>query len=57
MTGPANQLPRSHTCFNRIDIPQYQNFEQMRDKLLLACEEGGKAWTGVCVCVCVCVCV
>lgn len=35
-------LPRSHTCFNRIDLPPYASYEEVRDKLLLAieCSEG-----------------
>jgi atrophin-1 interacting protein 5 (WW domain-containing E3 ubiquitin protein ligase 1) len=32
-------LPRSHTCFNRIDLPAYKTKEDLREKLLLAIEE------------------
>nr|CDS26241.1 NEDD4 E3 ubiquitin protein ligase WWP1 [Hymenolepis microstoma] len=38
-TGTEAWLPRSHTCFNRLDLPPYTSFEQLREKLLLAIEE------------------
>ncbi|VDL27227.1 unnamed protein product [Hymenolepis diminuta] len=38
-TGMEAWLPRSHTCFNRLDLPPYTSFEQLREKLLLAIEE------------------
>ncbi|KAM7539473.1 hypothetical protein Aperf_G00000055181 [Anoplocephala perfoliata] len=38
-TGTEAWLPRSHTCFNRLDLPPYSSFEQLREKLLLAIEE------------------
>ena len=28
--------PRAHTCFNRIDLPQYRSKEDLREKLKLA---------------------
>ncbi|KAM9260353.1 LOW QUALITY PROTEIN: E3 ubiquitin-protein ligase Itchy homolog [Cariama cristata] len=34
-----NWLPRSHTCFNRLDLPPYKNYEQLKEKLLFAIEE------------------
>jgi len=37
--GEITQLPKSHTCFNRIDLPQYPNYETLVQKLTLACEE------------------
>lgn len=37
--GKENWLPRSHTCFNRLDLPPYRSFETLRDKLTLAIEE------------------
>ncbi|XP_029470032.1 E3 ubiquitin-protein ligase Itchy isoform X2 [Rhinatrema bivittatum] len=37
--GKENWLPRSHTCFNRLDLPPYKNYEQMKEKLLFAIEE------------------
>ncbi|KAG7269988.1 hypothetical protein CRUP_027540 [Coryphaenoides rupestris] len=35
----ANNLPKAHTCFNRIDIPPYESYEKLYDKLLMAIEE------------------
>ncbi|XP_069785840.1 E3 ubiquitin-protein ligase SMURF2 isoform X7 [Narcine bancroftii] len=34
-----NNLPKAHTCFNRIDIPPYENYEKLYEKLLTAIEE------------------
>ncbi|CAL8088345.1 unnamed protein product [Calicophoron daubneyi] len=38
-TGDETWLPRSHTCFNRLDLPPYVSYEQLREKLKLAIEE------------------
>ncbi|KAF2155560.1 putative E3 ubiquitin-protein ligase hula [Myriangium duriaei CBS 260.36] len=32
-------LPKSHTCFNRLDLPPYKTFEALREKLTWAVEE------------------
>lgn len=37
--GESNQLPKSHTCFNRVDLPPYVDYESLRQKLTLAVEE------------------
>ncbi|GEQ68722.1 hypothetical protein JCM33374_g2390 [Metschnikowia sp. JCM 33374] len=37
--GEPQQLPKSHTCFNRVDLPPYTNYEAMKQKLTLAVEE------------------
>lgn len=37
--GESNQLPKSHTCFNRVDLPPYTNYESLKQKLSLAVEE------------------
>uniref|UniRef100_A0A8C4E1J1 E3 ubiquitin-protein ligase n=1 Tax=Dicentrarchus labrax TaxID=13489 RepID=A0A8C4E1J1_DICLA len=37
--GKENWLPRSHTCFNRLDLPPYKSYEQMKEKLMFAIEE------------------
>ncbi|PWN54239.1 putative ubiquitin-protein ligase [Violaceomyces palustris] len=39
-SGEINQLPKSHTCFNRIDLPPYPNLSTLEAKLALAIEEG-----------------
>lgn len=36
--GPE-MLPKSHTCFNRIDLPDYKNYETLVKKLTMAIEE------------------
>uniref|UniRef100_A0A8D3AGF2 E3 ubiquitin-protein ligase n=1 Tax=Scophthalmus maximus TaxID=52904 RepID=A0A8D3AGF2_SCOMX len=37
--GKDNWLPRSHTCFNRLDLPPYKSYEQLKEKLMFAIEE------------------
>ncbi|EHH25122.1 hypothetical protein EGK_08884 [Macaca mulatta] len=35
----TDNLPKAHTCFNRIDIPPYESYEKLYEKLLTAIEE------------------
>ncbi|KNC83656.1 hypothetical protein SARC_04116 [Sphaeroforma arctica JP610] len=35
-TGDVAKLPTSHTCFNRLDIPPYKDFETFSTKLITA---------------------
>ncbi|CAG9536021.1 unnamed protein product [Cercopithifilaria johnstoni] len=38
-----DRLPTAHTCFNQLDLPQYETYDKLRDMLLLAvreCTEG-----------------
>ena len=37
--GEPNQLPKSHTCFNRVDLPPYADYASLKQKLSLAVEE------------------
>lgn len=37
--GEIQQLPKSHTCFNRVDLPPYTDYESFKQKLTLAVEE------------------
>ncbi|PVI07985.1 HECT-domain-containing protein [Periconia macrospinosa] len=37
--GEPTQLPKSHTCFNRLDLPPYKSFEALNQKLTIAVEE------------------
>uniref|UniRef100_A0A1X7TSC3 E3 ubiquitin-protein ligase n=2 Tax=Amphimedon queenslandica TaxID=400682 RepID=A0A1X7TSC3_AMPQE len=37
--GKETWLPRSHTCFNRLDLPPYKSYDQLKEKLLFAIEE------------------
>uniref|UniRef100_A0A8C3LF69 E3 ubiquitin-protein ligase NEDD4-like n=1 Tax=Chrysolophus pictus TaxID=9089 RepID=A0A8C3LF69_CHRPC len=36
--GTPDKLPRAHTCFNRLDLPLYESFDDLREKLLMAVE-------------------
>ncbi|XP_022231807.2 E3 ubiquitin-protein ligase Smurf1 [Drosophila obscura] len=36
---PTQNLPKAHTCFNRIDLPPYENYQLLCDKLTQAVEE------------------
>ncbi|XP_039430503.1 E3 ubiquitin-protein ligase Nedd-4 isoform X1 [Culex pipiens pallens] len=42
---PAN-YPRAHTCFNRLDLPPYESYSQLKDKLVKAIE-GSQGFAGV----------
>ncbi|XP_023298256.2 E3 ubiquitin-protein ligase Su(dx) [Lucilia cuprina] len=37
--GKETWLPRSHTCFNRLDLPPYKSYDQLVEKLTFAIEE------------------
>ncbi|KAF1955590.1 putative E3 ubiquitin-protein ligase hula [Byssothecium circinans] len=37
--GEPTQLPKSHTCFNRLDLPPYKTYEALDKKLTIAVEE------------------
>ncbi|KAM0754045.1 HECT-domain-containing protein [Meredithblackwellia eburnea MCA 4105] len=37
-SGEVTQLPKSHTCFNRLDLPAYPSFEILESKLAFAVE-------------------
>ncbi|KAL5526560.1 hypothetical protein ACEPAF_8284 [Sanghuangporus sanghuang] len=38
-SGDPSQLPKSHTCFNRLDLPPYKDYQTLEQKLTLAVEE------------------
>ncbi|KAI9835552.1 MAG: hypothetical protein M1819_002003 [Sarea resinae] len=38
-SGEITQLPKSHTCFNRLDLPPYKTYEALNQKLTIAVEE------------------
>jgi len=44
--GNNGNLPRSHTCFNRIDLPPYESYQELRDKVVKAIE-GSEFFSGV----------
>ena len=37
-SGDPPGLPRSHTCFNRLDLPPYEDYESLEQKLSFAIE-------------------
>ncbi|XP_045501918.1 E3 ubiquitin-protein ligase NEDD4 isoform X3 [Colias croceus] len=44
--GEPDNYPRAHTCFNRIDLPPYESYQQLREKLIKAIE-GSQGFAGV----------
>jgi E3 ubiquitin-protein ligase NEDD4 len=36
--GECDQLPKSHTCFNRVDLPPYKDYDSLKKKLTIAVE-------------------
>ena len=40
----ADRLPAAHTCFNQLDLPQYDSYEKLRDQVVLAMNEGGEGF-------------
>ncbi|KAL1964283.1 hypothetical protein VTN77DRAFT_7103 [Rasamsonia byssochlamydoides] len=38
-SGDPSSLPKSHTCFNRLDLPPYKTYETLQQKLTIAVEE------------------
>ncbi|KAK3937896.1 hypothetical protein QBC46DRAFT_175009 [Diplogelasinospora grovesii] len=37
--GEITNLPKAHTCFNRLDLPPYKTLEMLQGKLTIAVEE------------------
>ncbi|KAK6345636.1 hypothetical protein TWF718_007546 [Orbilia javanica] len=40
--GNKDRLPSSHTCFNQIDLPEYESYEHLRKNLLTAITAGAE---------------
>ncbi|KAI9775844.1 MAG: hypothetical protein M1835_005677 [Candelina submexicana] len=38
-SGEITQLPKSHTCFNRLDLPPFKTYDALSNKLTIAVEE------------------
>ncbi|KAJ5131808.1 hypothetical protein N7448_005966 [Penicillium atrosanguineum] len=38
-SGDPNALPKSHTCFNRLDLPPYKTHDALEHKMTIAVEE------------------
>ncbi|XP_045465845.1 E3 ubiquitin-protein ligase NEDD4 isoform X3 [Harmonia axyridis] len=44
--GTTDNFPRAHTCFNRLDLPPYESYATLKDKLVKAIE-GSQGFAGV----------
>uniref|UniRef100_A0A182VVC2 HECT-type E3 ubiquitin transferase n=1 Tax=Anopheles minimus TaxID=112268 RepID=A0A182VVC2_9DIPT len=44
--GTSENYPRAHTCFNRLDLPPYENYMQLKERLVQAVE-GSQGFAGV----------
>ncbi|XP_052862472.1 E3 ubiquitin-protein ligase Nedd-4-like isoform X2 [Anopheles cruzii] len=44
--GTPENYPRAHTCFNRLDLPAYESYLQLKDRLVKAVE-GSQGFAGV----------
>ncbi|KAG7395551.1 hypothetical protein PHYBOEH_003640 [Phytophthora boehmeriae] len=42
--GNNSALPSAHTCFNQLDLPDYENEEKLKQCLLLAIREGSEGF-------------
>ena len=40
--GSHDRLPSSHTCFNQLDLPEYDGYEQLRKNLYIAMTTGNE---------------
>lgn len=40
----SDRLPQAHTCFNQLDLPEYDNYEQLRTSLEYAISEGNEGF-------------
>jgi len=38
-------LPSAHSCFNRLELPEYASLEEVKDNLLLAISEGSEGFS------------
>ena len=42
--GPQARLPAAHTCFNQLDLIEYESKEALKDRLMLALHEGAEGF-------------
>ncbi|KAG9234891.1 hypothetical protein BJ875DRAFT_483741 [Amylocarpus encephaloides] len=40
--GNKDRLPSSHTCFNQLDLPEYESYEALRQQVLTAITAGSE---------------
>jgi E3 ubiquitin-protein ligase HUWE1 len=42
--GAQNRLPSAHTCFNQLDLLEYETKEALKDRLMVAIHEGSEGF-------------
>ncbi|KNE60235.1 hypothetical protein AMAG_05647 [Allomyces macrogynus ATCC 38327] len=42
--GGTHRLPSAHTCFNQLDLPEYESYEKLRTMLLKAVDEASEGF-------------
>eukprot|EP00891_Asterochloris_glomerata_P006130 jgi/Astpho2/6130/e_gw1.00084.51.1_t len=42
--GPQDRLPSAHTCFNQLDMLEYETKELLKDRLMVAIHEGSEGF-------------
>ncbi|KAF5020000.1 hypothetical protein F66182_7988 [Fusarium sp. NRRL 66182] len=40
--GNKDRLPSSHTCFNQLDLPEYESYDQLRSQIMKAITAGSE---------------
>ncbi|KAJ4169349.1 E3 ubiquitin-protein ligase tom1 [Fusarium falciforme] len=40
--GNKDRLPSSHTCFNQLDLPEYESYDQLRSQIIKAITAGSE---------------
>ncbi|KAL6919421.1 hypothetical protein ACHAP8_002798 [Fusarium lateritium] len=40
--GNKNRLPSSHTCFNQLDLPEYESYDHLRSQVMKAITAGSE---------------
>ncbi|KAM0399672.1 hypothetical protein ACHAQC_002952 [Fusarium culmorum] len=40
--GNKNRLPSSHTCFNQLDLPEYESYDHLRSQIMKAITAGSE---------------
>lgn len=42
--GSGTRLPSAHTCFNQLDLPEYESKEALVNRLMTAIHEGAEGF-------------
>ena len=42
--GPKDRLPSAHTCFNQLDLLEYDSKEQLHQRIMTAIHEGSEGF-------------